>query len=85
MPMDETQQYEAKLKRTKALLDHALTTCTDPDCEIHNPWCCEDDAERYLAMAWFVAGAQGYAKHLDGFLEEYQRNLQDEMGAPSHP
>ena len=81
----QEQDYEQRLKRTRALFQHAQSPCQDPDCEIHNPWCCEDEAEMYLALAWFIAGAQGYAKHLDGFLEEYQRNITDEMGAPSHP
>ena len=80
------QKYEDKLKRCTRLLHHALEgTCKDPDCEIHNPWMQEDEAEVAYTMAFYVAGAQGYAKHLDGFLEEYQRNITDEMRAPSHP
>jgi hypothetical protein len=77
--------YAEKLARRKALLEHALTTCDDPDCEIHNPWMQEDEAEATIALAWFVAGAQGYAKYLDGTLKEYLRDIADELSAPAHP
>jgi hypothetical protein len=79
-------QYLEKLHRMRKLLKHAQRTdCTDPDCEVHNPWVQEDDAERTFALCFYVAGAIGYAKHLDGFLEEWQQNIADEMRAPSHP
>ena len=78
--------YDERLKRCQALLQHAQQTgCNDPDCEIHCPWMQEDDAERTLALAFYVAGAIGYAKHVDQYLEELQQNIRDEQLAPEHP
>lgn len=49
--------YETKLKNSRVLFEHAISECSDPDCEIHHPGCIEDEAERNMASAWFLAGA----------------------------
>lgn len=69
-------------------LEHALTTCDDPDCEIHNPLAIEDDNERTTACAWYVAGmlrtvdlttlkAEGLRNRVE--------NMRDEAIAPDVP
>lgn len=42
----------------RMVLKHALSddVCTDPDCEIHNPWVIETLSEAETALAWFYAG-----------------------------
>ena len=85
-PLCDDCKYDERFQRVKKLLEHSLSHCTDPDCEIHNPWVQEDEAERVYAMAYFFAGAQAFAEYLgETVVNEYLARIQDEMNAPEHP
>lgn len=51
-------------------LGHAISRCTDPDCEIHHPEVIEDHVSALNAMAWYEAGRR--AGHIDGGIEAGQ-------------
>jgi hypothetical protein len=72
-------EYQSKLDRCRELFDHAKSDCTDPDCEIHNPWMQEDEAEMMLACAYFVAGAQRAHGFLSSQLDEMHERANDEL------
>lgn len=44
-----------------ANLGHAVSRCTDPDCEIHHPEVIEDHIAAMNAMAWYEAGRRAGA------------------------
>jgi hypothetical protein len=81
-----SEDYNARLTRVKALFEHARGECTDPDCEIHNPWMQEDEVDQTLACAYFVAGAQwshGFiASQLDEMHERAGDDIQDLLASP---
>lgn len=59
------------------LIEHALTDCTDPDCEIHCPWVIETDSERRVALAWYAAAIREYgsADKAEAFIRDHAADL----------
>jgi hypothetical protein len=61
-------------------LEHVLEdSCTDPDCELHNPEVIETSEERWTAKAWFLAGSHAMLRALES--EEITSTHEDPLVA----